>query len=131
MILITGSILFGPIFLLPSRFSTFILMSFGWLLAPVLVISLTVLLISLVEEVWTAIRRRMYPAIDELDISPRITSLLRRHDLVLIEQVDRAPDAMMLLIPNLDHQGLAEIRRAISLWKYRQWQDAGFPEGGP
>jgi hypothetical protein len=35
-----------------------------------------------------------------------------------------------MLLSNMDHRGLREIRRAITLWKYRRWQEQGFPATG-
>jgi hypothetical protein len=40
------------------------------------------------------------------------------------------PDAMLLLLSNMDARGVHEIRRAIAVWKYRRWQEKGFPVSG-
>jgi hypothetical protein len=30
----------------------------------------------------------------------------------------------------MDARGVHEIRRAVNLWKYQRWQEAGFPATG-
>jgi hypothetical protein len=45
---------------------------------------------------------------------------------VTIASVEEAPDAALLLLSNMDARALREIRRAISLWRYRRWQERGF-----
>jgi hypothetical protein len=35
-----------------------------------------------------------------------------------------------MLLPNMDPRALHEIRRAINIWKYQRWQEAGFPAKG-
>ena len=106
-----------------------IMLSVGWLAITALIFGLPVLGWSLIEEGVAAINRRLSPTIDILDISPRIVSILRRYGYETVDQVARTDDAALLEMSNLGLAGLQELRRAISLWRYRRWQEAGFPAG--
>ncbi|HUZ01356.1 MAG TPA: hypothetical protein VMU89_13480 [Thermomicrobiaceae bacterium] len=123
-------ILFGGPALLGPRLGSMLLFTFGWLAATVLVFTIPVLIISVAVELWGTLRRRLHPSIDELDLNPRLRHLLQRHGYTSIDGVDRAPDGALLVLSNFDAGALREVRRAISLWKYRRWQDAGFPARG-
>ncbi len=109
---------------------TTVMLSVGWLAVTGLVIGLPVLLISLLEAGWETICRRLRPPVDCLEISPRVQHVLLRHGYRTIDEVDRAPDAALLLLSNMDARGVREVRRAIALWKYRRWQERGFPPTG-
>jgi hypothetical protein len=56
-----------------------------------------------------------------------VRNLLRRYGYESIDHVDQTSDDAFLLLTNFDPMAVRELRRAISLWKYRRWQDAGFP----
>ncbi|MDP9368343.1 MAG: hypothetical protein M3Q03_08720 [Chloroflexota bacterium] len=122
-------LVFGPL-LIGGAFATTVLLAVGWLAATGLVMGTPILIWSLVEEGWRLIHRRLHPSVDLLDLSPRVAHILLRHGYESIEAVDRAPDATLLLLSNMDSRGLREVRRAISLWKYRRWQEQGFPVTG-
>ena len=81
---------------------------------------------SLLEEVWQWCQRRIWPTIDQLDLSPRARNLLRRHGFVTIASVEQTPDPTLLLLSNMDTRTLHEIRRGVNLWHYRHWQERGF-----
>jgi len=98
----------------------------SWLGLTGLILCIPVLIISLLEEGWQHLQRRIWPTIDQLDLPPRARNLLRRHGFVTIASVEEAPDAALLLLSNMDARALREIRRAISLWRYRRWQERGF-----
>ncbi len=85
-----------------------------------------ILIWSVVEEAWHRCQRCLWPTVDQLDLSERGHNLLRRHGFVTITSVEQTPDATMLLLSNMDGRVLHEIRRSISLWHYRRWQDQGF-----
>jgi hypothetical protein len=126
----------SAIVILPPAFldtdtASLILVAIGWLAAITMVMSFPVLIISLIEAGWSRISRRIHPSIDELAISPRAHNLLRRHGYETIASVDRAPDVALLMLSNFDQRALREVRRAINIWKYRRWQEAGFPDPGP
>ena len=50
----------------------------------------------------------------------------RSGSIVTIASVEQTPDTTMLLLSNMDQRALHEIRRGISLWRYRRWQERGF-----
>lgn len=124
-----AAIVFLPWFF-GEELATTVMLSVGWLAMTGLVIGLPVLLLSLGEEGVRAIRRRLRPTVDQLEITPRVAHILTRHGYESIDEVDRSPDAALLLLSNMDNRGIREIRRAITLWKYRRWQEQGFPVTG-
>jgi hypothetical protein len=107
-----------------------LLLTVGWVAMAVMVISLPVLLMCLVELLWKRITARLRPSVDELELSVRTSNLLRRHGFSTIASIDRTSDSSLLVLSNFDPRAVQEVRRAISLWKYRKWQDAGFPSDG-
>lgn len=127
---VSGAILFVPGILFGYEAASLVILSCGWLAAAVLAFSVPVLILSSIEEGWRQVARRLQPTIYELELSPRVYSLLRRHGFESISRIDRTPDSVLLMLSNFDARALAEVRRAISLWKYRRWQDAGFPVNG-
>ena len=129
-IVVSGFLLFGSSGVFGSGVGTTLLYTCGWLAATVLIFAMPVLVVSVAGELWTVLWRRMHPSIGELDLSPRVLHLLERHGYTVIDEVDRAPDGALLLLSNFDARTLREVRRAISLWKYRRWQDAGFQASG-
>ena len=55
----------------------------------------------------------------------------RLGDRRVFRDVDVAlPDDGLLLLSNMDARSVREIRRAITLWKYRRWQENGFAATG-
>jgi len=107
-----------------------VMLTVGWLAVTGIVMGVPILVLSLAEEGWRRLRRRFQPSLEELGLSPRLLHILARHGYDAIEDVDRAADDSLLLMSNMDARGLREVRRAISLWKYRRWQERGFPAGG-
>ena len=98
----------------------------SWIGLTGLILCIPVLILSLLEEGWQRLQSRIWPTVDQLDLTPRLHSLLRRHGFVTIASVEEAPDAALVLLPNTDARAVHEIRRAISLWRYRRWQERGF-----
>lgn len=91
-----------------------------------LILCIPILIWSVIEEIWRYCQRRLWPTVEQLELSPRAHNLLRRHGFVTITSVEQTPDTTMLLLSNMDHRALHEIRRSISLWRYRRWQERGF-----
>lgn len=89
-----------------------------------------ILIWSLIEAAVLALRRRIYPAIEQLGLSPRVVHILRRHGLASIRDVERSPDAVLLSFSNMEVADVRTLRRAIRLWHYRRWQEQGFPVEG-
>ena len=126
------SVILVPVFLLEGELQASILIAGGWLAAAGIVFVTPIFFWSLAEACWQRVRWRISPTIEDLDLSPRAYNLLRRHGFETISSVDLTPDVSLMLLSNMDAGALHEIRRAINLWKYRRWQDAGFPaEGAP
>lgn len=127
---ICWSMVLVPILLLDGDLQASLLIGLGWLAAAGIVFVTPIFFWSLAEAGWSRIRWRVSPTIEDLDLSPRAYNLLRRHGFDTISSVELTPDVSLMLLPNMDARALHEIRRAINLWKYRRWQEAGFPAGG-
>lgn len=106
------------------------MLSITWLAITGLVFGLPVLVWSLFAAAIKHMRAQMQPSIDVLDLSPRVKHLLVRHGYDTIDGLENETDAALLMLSNLDTRGVREIRRSIALWKYRRWQDQGFPSTG-
>lgn len=106
------------------------MLSITWLAITGLVFGIPVLVWSLFAAAFKHLRAQLQPSIDELDLSPRIKHLLMRHGYDTIDGLEIETDAALLMLSNLDKRGVQEIRRAVTLWKYRRWQDQGFPSVG-
>jgi hypothetical protein len=119
-------VILGPIPLGAQAVATMML-TVGWLAMSGLAIGTPILLCSLVAEGYRHLRGRLRPAVTQLDLSPRIANILHRHGYDAIAEIDHAPDEELLLLSNMDKRALRELRRAITLWKYRRWQESGFP----
>ena len=130
LVLVSSLIVFAPL-LIGGPVGTTILLSAGWLGLTGLVMGLPILAWSLAEEGWNMLQRRRHPPVDALDISPRVAHILYRHGYEAIRDVDLASDDVLMCLSNMDRRGLHEVRRAVSLWKYRRWQEQGFPVQGP
>ncbi len=116
--------------LISQELATTVMLSVGWLAMTGIVIGVPVLILSLIEEAVRSIRARVVPPVGQLEITPRVLHILQRHGYDSIDEVDHASDAALLLLSNMDARGVREIRRAISVWKYRRWQERGFPATG-
>ncbi|HET7038099.1 MAG TPA: DNA-directed RNA polymerase subunit alpha C-terminal domain-containing protein [Thermomicrobiaceae bacterium] len=130
-LLVSGALVVGPPVLLSPSHAALALVTVGWIAMTVFVLSFPVLLICLVERLWQAVSRRIHPSVDELALSPRARNLLHRHGFDTIESIDRASETELLLLSNFDAPTVREVRRAVSLWMYRRWQESGFPDRGP
>lgn len=97
-----------------------------WFGATGIIMCTPILIWSVIEELWRRCQRRLWPTVDQLDLSERGHNLLRRHGFVTIISVEQTPDTTMLLLSNMDSRVLHEIRRSVSIWQYRRWQERGF-----
>lgn len=109
---------------------TTVMLSVGWLAVAGLVMGVPILIWSLVEAGYAVARGRLRPGVDQLDISARLIHLLVRHGYDTITDVDRASDGDLMLLSNMDARGLRDVRRAVAVWKYRRWQERGYPVEG-
>ncbi len=124
---ICWALILGPAWLLHGEAQALMLIAFGWLAMTGIIMVTPILIWCLVEEAVTLVRRRTNPPIELLDLSPRAANLLRRHGFESIAQVDAASDATLALLSNMDARAIREIRRAVSIWRYKRWQERGFP----
>lgn len=122
----SAAVLFGPALIGGPDAATTMLLG-GCFGIVGLAIGVPVLAISLIEAGWDRLRWRWHPPIEQLGLSPRLAHILRRHGYDSIALVEASPDAALLLLANMDARGLREVRRAVSLWRYRRWQERGFP----
>jgi hypothetical protein len=99
----------------------------GWLGLIGLALGIPVLILSVAEELYRRLIERLRPSVHRLDLSPRIRHILTRHGYDAIAAVEQTPDAVLLLLSNMEQRDVRELRRAISLWRYREWQERGFP----
>lgn len=129
VVLVSALVVFGPL-AVGGAVATTAMLAVGWLGVTGLVMGTPILVWSAAEESWRRVDRRFHPGVDQLGLSARVEHVLVRHGYESIDEVDRETDAGLLLLSNLDARGLREVRRAISLWKYRRWQDQGFPATG-
>ncbi len=117
-------------FLISESAGATVMLSVGWLAMAVLVFSLPVLIWATVEEMVAALRRKVHPPVSELDLPQRIVHILQRHGVGTIRAAEHLDEASLLLMSNLTPRDAQAVERALSLWRYRRWQDAGFPAGG-
>ena len=120
------AMLLVPAFLLHGDLRALLLIGCGWLAATGIIMCTPILIWCLIEELVRTIKRRVAPPLDQLDLGQRAYNLLRRHGFETIDQVDRAADATLMLLSNMDARALREIRRAVNIWKYARWQSRGF-----
>ena len=89
-----------------------------------------ILIWSLIEAGVIALRRRVSPDVDDLDLSPRVVHILRRHGITSVRAAERASDSYLISFSNMEPSDVQALRRAIRLWHYRRWQERGFPVEG-
>jgi len=117
-------------FYISESVGSVVMLAVGWLAMAVLVFSLPILVWSLSERAYRAIYHRIHPPVDDLDISARVVNILHRHGVHTIRDVSRRDDPELLLMSNMDPRDVDALRRAVNLWRYRRWQEAGFPASG-
>lgn len=125
-LVLSVALLVAPLLLPAGDTQTAVLLVTIWFGSGGIFISLPILVFSLLEGAWDRCQRRLWPTIDDLELSPRARHLLRRHGFVTIPSVEQTHDSTLLLLANMDGRILREIRRSINLWRYRRWQEGGF-----
>ncbi len=126
VILTSVGMIAAPAALLRGEWQTIALIVATWFGVTGIALCTPILIWCLVEEAWGWCQRRLWPTVEQLDLSPRARNLLRRHGFVTIASVEQASDGALLLLSNMDARAVQEIRRSISLWRYRRWQENGF-----
>lgn len=117
-------------FLVSDEAGATMMLAVGWLAMAILVFSLPVLIWATVEEVVTTAHRRLYPPVSDLDLSERVVHILERHGIRTIRAAEALDPAAMHLMGNMAPRDVQDVQRAITLWRYRRWQNAGFPAEG-
>jgi hypothetical protein len=126
VILICAAMIGLPLIILRGEVELAVELMTGWFGFTGLIMCTPILIWSLLEEGWHLLQRRLWPTIEQLDLSPRAYNLLRRHGFVTIASVEGTPDTSLLLLSNMDSRTVQEIRRSVNLWRYRRWQERGF-----
>lgn len=119
------AMLFVP-WMISDQFGTTMMLATGWLSVTGLVLGLPILIWCSGEWVVERIHRRIHPGIELLELSPRVEHVLARHGIVTIREVETIDNESLLLLSNMDQRGVNEVRRAVTIWKYRRWQESGF-----
>lgn len=123
-IVVSAAMLVAPMRVFGAEVGGLVLVVVGWMAAAVLMMSVPVLIISTVEELWRQVWCRLQPPIEELGLSPRVLRLLHRYGLDTIAAVERIDEATLMLLPNFDARARHEVLRAISLRRYAAQQRA-------
>lgn len=122
-------VVIGP-FLISPALAQAVMLSVGWIALAGLIFATPVLVWCIIEWVAGEIRRKFSPGLEQLRLSPRLLHILHRHGFATVTDVERASDVTLLLLSNSTAGDVQELRRAVSLWKYRRWQEKGFPATG-
>jgi hypothetical protein len=126
VILICAALIGLPFLILQGEVQMAVELVTGWFGFTGLIMCTPILIWSLLEEGWHLLQRRLWPTIEQLDLTPHAYNLLRRHGYVTIASVEQTPDTSLLLLSNMDSRAVQEIRRSVNLWRYRRWQERGF-----
>lgn len=117
-------------FMISNEAGATVMLSVGWLALAVLVFSVPVLVWSALEETIRALNHRIHPPVTDLDLPERVIHILHRHGIDTIQAAERLDPAAFHLMANMGPRDADAVTRAINLWRYRRWQEAGFPAGG-
>lgn len=117
-------------FLISEEVGATFMLSIGWLALAVLVFCIPIFLCSLGEAIVRAVTNRIYPPVSELDLPERVISILERHGVRTVRAAEQLDPAAFHLMANMTPRDADAVIRAINLWRYRRWQEAGFPAGG-
>ena len=131
LIAVVGSVAIVTLpFLISEQAGATVMLSIGWIAMAVLIFSLPVLVWATTEELIHAMSRRLHPPITELDLSDRVLHILQRHGIRTIRDAEQLDPTSFHLMANMTPRDVYMIERAINLWHYRRWQEAGFPAEG-
>ncbi len=128
-VVISGTVIVVPFFISEEAGAT-VMLAVGWLAMAMLVFSIPILLWSMAEEALRLATARMHPPVSELDLPERVIHILQRHGVRTIRAAERLDPAALHLMANMAPRDADAVVRALNLWRYRRWQEAGFPAGG-
>lgn len=118
-------------FLISEQAGASVMLSVGWIALAVVIFCVPVFLMSVGEELVRIVTHRVHPPVSDLDLSERVVHILQRHGVHTIQAAQRLDPASLHLMANMGSRDVQAVHRALNLWHYRRWQDAGFPaEGG-
>ncbi len=92
----------------------------------ILLLAVPLLVWSIVAEVDRRYRRRTSPDLADLHLSTRTENILRRAGHETVADIVSLDDDQLLGLPRMEDHDVRQIRRALSLQAYRQWQESGF-----
>lgn len=117
-------------FMVSSEAGAVVMLAVGWLAMAMVIFCIPILVWSLIEELVRRATHHIYPPVSELDLPDRVVHILHRHGVWTIRAAERLDPAAFHLMANLTPRDADAVGRAIRLWRYRRWQEAGFPAGG-
>jgi hypothetical protein len=117
-------------FLISSDVGATMMLAVGWLALAMVVFCLPILVWSLIEALIQRATSHLHPPVSELELSARVIHILPRHGVRTLRAAERLDPAAFHLMANMGPRDAEAVRRAIRLWRYRRWQEAGFPAGG-
>jgi hypothetical protein len=117
-------------FLVSEEAGATVMLSVGWLAMAVIVFCIPVFLWSVGEAIVRIVSSHIHPPVTELDLPVRIIHILQRHGVRTVRAAERMDPVAFHLMSNMTPRDVAAVARAISLWRYRRWQEAGFPANG-
>jgi hypothetical protein len=126
LVVTSALVFFGPL-LFGGPNGAMAIIAGGWLGLVGLAIGIPVLLLSLGEAGYQRLIETIRPSVYRLNLSPRLQNILVRHGYSAIDAIEATPDPVLLLLSNMEVRDVREVRRAISLWRYQEWQAKGFP----
>lgn len=117
-------------FLISAEVGATVMLSVGWLAMAIIVFCVPIFIWCVIEEAVGIVSRRVHPPVSELDLPLRIIHILQRHNVQTIRAAERLDPAAFHLMANMAPRDAESVVRAINLWRYRRWQEAGFPAEG-
>lgn len=117
-------------FLVSQDVGATMMLAVGWLAMAMVVFCVPILIWSLVEALVRRVASRTYPPVSELDLPERVVHILQRHGVRTVRAAEQLDPAAFHLMANMAPRDIEAVARAIRLWRYRRWQEAGFPAGG-
>lgn len=93
----------------------------------ILLLAVPLLIWSIAAELARRHRRRTSPDLANLHLTVRTENILRRSGHETVADIVTLDDDQLLGLPRMEDHDVRQIRRALTLWDYRQWQESGFP----
>jgi hypothetical protein len=117
-------------YFISSEAGATVMLAVGWLALAMVVFCIPILVWSLVEELIRRATSHIHPPVSDLDLPERVIHILQRYGVRTIRAAEQLDPAAFHLMANMAPRDIEAVERAIRLWRYRRWQEAGFPAGG-